>query len=197
MEKSYNRKIDYFFQELDRSKFMDINKEKADIDCALPIGFGQTISEPSLVLQMTKLLKIKEDSTILEIGTGSGYQTAFLAEFGKKVYSVECIKELHNSAKKRLNEMGYDNITFIYGDGSVGCKEYAPYDRIIVTAAASTIPEEMLEQLSPEGVLVIPVGDQFSQELLQLTKDIEEKIEINRIELVQFVPLVGKYSIDK
>lgn len=190
-----NRDLIQFFHRLDRSYFMDTLKECAGIDSAFPIGYGQTISQPSLVCYMTDLLALDKCHRVLEIGTGSGYQTAFLAEFAGQVYTVECIEPLMEMAKLRLDALGYDNITFFLGDGSFGLANFAPFDRIIVTAAASRIPDELLEQLGPNGILVIPVGNPSCQELLVVTKDSNGTIQIKPIEAVRFVPLTGKYSI--
>ncbi len=195
MSKNNNPDITAFFSTLDRRFFLEEDKELAVLDSALPIGYGQTISQPSLVLYMTQLLEPNTRLKTLEIGTGSGYQTAFLAEFSKEVYTMERIVPLMELAKKRLHELGYSNVHFIEGDGSSGLPEKAPFDRIMVTAAASKIPDELLEQLAPEGIMVIPVGDAFAQELLQVRKDKDGNITVNAIEAVRFVPLVGKYEI--
>lgn len=184
-----------FYRHLDRSYFMETHKELADVDSAFEIGYGQTISQPSLVCFMTELLHVQKNHRILEIGTGSGYQTAFLAEFGGEVFTVECIEPLLQKAKLRLDAMGYSNIIFTLGDGSVGLPTHGPYDRIIVTAAARMIPSELVEQLAIEGILVIPVGNQSNQDLLVVTKDKHSQVAINSIEKVRFVPLVGKYTI--
>ena len=135
--------LENFFYNLDRSFFIDNEYKKfADNDSPLPIGFEQTISQPSLVLEMTRLLSPEKDSKVLEIGTGSGYQTSILAEFAKVVYSVERIRELSKKAQDRLSKLGYNNIFFKIDDGSIGWKENSPFDRIMVTAAAGKIPEE-------------------------------------------------------
>lgn len=161
----------------------------------MPIGCNQTISQPSLVLLMTELLDLSEDCHVLEIGTGSGYQTAFLSAFSKSVVTVECIEVLYHRAKERLTEMNYSNITFILGDGSLGWALAGPYDRIMVTAAATEIPKKLIEQLKPGGIMIIPVGNAFYQKLLKIIKKEDGGIDIIDIEMVQFVPLVGKYSI--
>lgn len=184
--------IDIFFKKLDRSFFLERNKELAYIDSAVSIGYGQTISQPSLVVKMTKLLHLESESKVLEIGTGSGYQAAFLAEFSKKVYTVERIKPLQDLAIKRLKELGYDNVEYKLDDGTYGWKEFAPYDRIMVTAAASKIPDELLEQLNVNGKMVIPVGGMFFQELILVEKDFKGNIKKKSLFGVRFVRLVGK-----
>ncbi|MGB4658895.1 MAG: protein-L-isoaspartate(D-aspartate) O-methyltransferase [Mobilitalea sp.] len=184
-----------FFEKLDRSAFIDNEyKRYSEVDQALPIGFGQTISQPTLVLEMTKLLDPNPDSRVLEIGTGSGYQTALLAKFSGQVYTVERIRELSLSAQDRLEEMGYTNIFFKIGDGSEGWVEHAPYDRIMVTAAASEIPEELLEQLQAGGRMIIPIGPEELQELVLVTKDRKDEIYTETIEYVKFVEFKGKYG---
>lgn len=184
-----------FAKKLDRSKFLDDDsKPYAHIDSPLPIGYGQTISQPSLVLKMTMLLDLNKDCKVLEIGTGSGYQTALLAQFAKHVYTIELIPELSKKAEKRLKEMGYDNITFIIGNGSEGNEEYASYDRIMVTAASKEIPKELLEQLNNNGIMVIPVGSPVFQTLKLVKKDKDGKISIKPIISVRFVEFKGKYG---
>ncbi|MDM8534523.1 protein-L-isoaspartate(D-aspartate) O-methyltransferase [Clostridiaceae bacterium HSG29] len=191
---NHSKKIIEYFTNLDRSKFMAYNKEFAKYDSAFSIGYGQTISQPSLVLEMTLLLDLKPDFKILEIGTGSGYQTALLSPFVKSVYTVERIKELHDEAVKRLNILNYINIYFKLGDGSFGWEEFAPYDRIIVTAACSVIPKELLDQLKNGGKMVIPLGTAIMQKLTVVEKDKNGEIKLNQIENVQFVRLIGKYD---
>lgn len=187
--------LETFFYQLDRSRFMDDYKSMAPLDRALPIGFGQTISQPSLVLDMTRQLALQPDSRVLEIGTGSGYQTCLLAQFSKIVYTLERIAPLSERARERLEAMGFDNIRFIIGDGSTGWPAAMPYDRIMVTAAASQVPEELTDQLAPEGIMIIPVGDAGCQHILKVIKDSEGQLSATRLEAVRFVPFVGKYSI--
>jgi len=177
------------FNRLDRSTFMDSSKETADIDSPAPIGHGQTISQPSLVLKMTQNLGLETDSRVLEIGTGSGFQTALLAELAKSVHTVERIEALSNKAKDRLDQE-YSNIEFKSGDGSKGWKEFAPYDRIMVIAASKNTPEPLIEQLAPGGKMVIPVGTFFGQELKLIEKDSEHNIHSAMIDYVMFVELV-------
>ena len=187
--------LEKFYHNLDRALFIDNeNKKYAYYDDALPIGYGQTISQPSLVFEMTLRLKPERKSKVLEIGTGSGFQTAFLAEFSKEVYTVEKIGELAESAKARLLKLGYKNISFLVGDGSKGWEEHAPYDRIIVTAGAGSIPDPLLRQLAPGGRMVIPVGIKGRQELLLITKNHEGVIQKEYLGEVTFVELKGEYG---
>lgn len=184
-----------FVKQLDRGFFLDAElRDLADLDEPLPIGFGQTISQPSLVWEMTFLLSPDKESRVLEIGTGSGYQTALLAQFSKEVYTIERIAELGQKARKRLEALGYTNITYRIGDGSEGWRAYAPFDRIIVTAAAEEVPKELLEQLNNGGTMIIPVGPSSVQELQFITKDLEGKIQNRTIEKVRFVELLGRYG---
>ncbi|TAA73530.1 protein-L-isoaspartate(D-aspartate) O-methyltransferase [Planococcus salinarum] len=194
MVKKKDQAIRAYFRNMDRSFFMDNFKEMAFADEAVPIGYEQTISQPSLVLEMTLALDLEPDSKVLEIGTGSGFQTALLAEFSGQVYTVERIKELHIRAKERLGELGYDNISFKLDDGSSGWAENAPYDRIMVTAAASEMPKELISQLADGGKMIIPVGSSFSQELRLVEKDENGKLHSTLLTEVRFVPLKGKYE---
>jgi len=184
-----------FFSSLDRSRFIDNEyKELAYLDKPLPIGFGQTISQPSLVLFMTEALGLKKTHKVLEIGTGSGYQTAFLAEFSQEVYTVELIEALGKRAKERLDAMGYGNIHYKIGDGSYGWAEHAPYDRIMVTAAPGEIPQQLLLQFAPKAIMLLPLGPTGNQELVKITKDANGRITQEKLLDVAFVPLVGIYS---
>lgn len=184
-----------FFTSLDRSLFLGMQyKGLAKLDRPLPIGLGQTISQPSLVLYMTQQLDLKKNQKVLEIGTGSGYQSAFLAEFCAELYTVELLASLQKQAKERLRGLGYHNIHYKVGDGSLGWAEHAPYDRIMVTAAAKRMPLPLIEQLAPGGIMIIPVGPLGWQELMQVTKDNEGNIEQKKLLDVAFVELVGKYS---
>ncbi len=186
-------RITKFYEELDRSYFIEEHKEHAHLDRPLPIGHGQTISQPSLVLEMTILLDVKDKHRVLEIGTGSGYQTALLSKAAGKVYTVERIQEHHESAQKRLGEAGYANIEYKLGDGSQGWAEHAPYDRIMVTAAARTLPQALVDQLAPEGKMIIPVGDEFMQELLLVQKTKDGELTKELLNYVRFVDLIGDY----
>jgi len=158
----------------------------------LPIAHGQTISQPYIVAAMTELLDLKESDSVLEVGTGSGYQAAVLAHIVKKVYTLEIIEPLGLKAKERLESLGYKNIEVQIGDGYYGLKSKAPFDAIIVTAAAGQIPPPLLKQLKPGGKMVIPVGSQFYvQQLVLVKKDTKGKITIRQIIPVRFVPLTG------
>ena len=158
----------------------------------LPIGHGQTISQPYIVALMTDLLDLAPKDTVLEIGTGSGYQAAVLAELVETVYSIEIIEPLAREAAERLQTLGYDNVTTRLGDGYFGWEEHAPFDAIIVTAAASHVPPPLIEQLAPGGRMVIPVGNRFlTQYLLLIEKDTDGAIRSRQITAVRFVPLTG------
>ncbi len=173
-------------------------RELAYVDEPLPIGYGQTISAPHMVALMTELLQPKRGDKILEVGTGSGYQAAILAEIVKPeghVWSIERIAELAEFAKNNLRKTGYDKyVTVIVGDGSKGYEEQAPYDKIIVTAAAPTIPEPLLTQLKPGGRLLIPVGDLYIQVLKIVDKDLNGRIKVKDDIPCVFVPLIGEYG---
>jgi protein-L-isoaspartate(D-aspartate) O-methyltransferase len=160
-------------------------------DGALPVGHGQTISQPYMVALMTDLLKLTGASVVLEIGTGTGYQAAILSQLARQVYSIERIPELAQTAQQRLGEMGYDNVEIRCSDGYLGWPEKAPFDGIVVTAAAPEVPPALLEQLKPGGRMVIPIGLPYShQELMLVTKDRQGKTEIRDILGVAFVPMV-------
>jgi protein-L-isoaspartate(D-aspartate) O-methyltransferase len=159
-------------------------------DHPLPIGQGQTISQPYIVALMTELMEIGPESRVLEIGTGSGYQTAVLAGIAKDVFTVELLPELCEISKIKLNELGYRNIHFKQGDGRQGWQEHCPYDAIIVTAAPKEIPPQLRSQLKNKGRLVIPVGGAFEQELLLVREQNGEFTE-QFVTGVRFVPLVS------
>ncbi|HHV38513.1 MAG TPA: protein-L-isoaspartate(D-aspartate) O-methyltransferase [Tepidimicrobium sp.] len=191
----FYRELVKFADTLDRSFFIDTKYKKyADEDSPLPIGHGQTISQPSLVWKMTYMLDLNRDCKVLEIGTGSGYQTVFLAQFARVVYTVERIEEFTDKAKKRLNKLGYTNIHYRVGDGSKGWEEHAPYDRIMVTAAAKKVPMELKEQLAIGGKMVIPVGPKNNQQLQLIKKNKHGKIKIESRDRVRFVELKGDYG---
>lgn len=190
-----HRELESYFRSLDRSFFLeDDMKSYACLDQPLPIGHGQTISQPSLVLEMTRLLSPEKDSRVLEIGTGSGFQTALLAKMSAQVYTVERIAELMEKAKKRLEALSFTNIFYKAGDGSMGWQEHAPFDRIMVTAAAGILPDELVGQLAPGGRMVIPVGPPSVQELKLITKSDDGSIHEESMGLVRFVELKGKYG---
>lgn len=184
-----------FFETLDRTLFLDeAHKSAAHLDTPLPIGSGQTISQPTLVVSMTRLLSPDKDSRVLEIGTGSGYQTAFLAAFSKEVYTIERFPEFTEKARQRLQDLGYTNVCFKTGDGSAGWPENAPFDRIIVTAAAGTMPEALVAQLTPGGRMLVPVGPLGLQVLKLITKDPDGAVIVRDIEAVRFVEFTGRYG---
>lgn len=186
-----DEKLLQFFSSLDRSRFVDEPyKALSSLDHPLPIGYGQTISQPSLVAYMTEQLELDKTHTVLEIGTGSGYQSAFLAEFSGEVYTVERIGELSKKAEERLSSLGYRNIHYRVADGNLGWPEHAPFDRIMVTAAPKDIPKSLLDQLAPEGIMIIPVGPQGWQELLNVTKDRHGSVSERKLLDVAFVELV-------
>ena len=159
----------------------------------LPIGHGQTISQPYIVALMTELIVPDADDVVLEVGTGSGYQAAILAELVEHVYSIEIIAALATQAERRLESMGYDNITTKLGDGYFGWDEKGPFDAIVVTAAASHVPPPLIEQLKPGGLMIIPVGGRFmTQTLLLLEKTEDGEVITRQHGAVRFVPLTGK-----
>jgi len=158
----------------------------------LPIGCGQTISQPYIVALMTDMLQLEPDHRVLEIGTGSGYQTAILSRLCERVYTMEVVKELSEAAAIRLQRLGYNNIETCAGSGYDGWEEHAPYDGIIVTAAATHIPPALIDQLKPGGRLVIPVGQPYGhQELLLVEKDQQGGGHVKSVLGVAFVPLVS------
>ena len=162
-------------------------------DYPLPIGCGQTISQPYIVAVMTELLALRPDSKELEIGTGSGYQTAILAELAGDVYSVEVVPELYHHAERRLARLGYTNVRVSLADGYDGWPEHGPYDGIVVTAAPDHVPEALKEQLAPEGRLVIPVGRPGQVQVLWLFVRNGDEFAAQRIAEVAFVPLTGSH----
>ena len=177
-----------------RHRFVPAGEGKsAYSDRPLHIGSDQTISAPHMVAIMTEHLDIEVDNKILEIGAGSGYQAAILAEIVKKgkIYTVERLPEIAERAKSSIEECGYKNVSIIVGDGTMGYKAEAPYDRIIVTAGAPKIPQSLVDQLGDNGKLLIPVGDRFYQELMLVEKRGEEIIE-RRLGGCVFVPLIGE-----
>ena len=162
-------------------------------DTPLPIGHGQTISQPYMVAEMTRLLNLTPKSKVLEVGTGSGYQAAVLTEFTRHVYTIEIIKPLADSAEKRLKSLGYWVVTAKQGDGYYGWKEKGPFDAIVVTCAAGQIPPPLIKQLKPGGRMVIPVGSAYAaQSLMLVEKTSEGKIRSRALMGVRFVPLRRK-----
>ena len=171
-------------------------QHRAYDDSALPIGEGQTISQPYMVAVMTELLALHGTEKVLEIGTGSGYQAAVLAELVKEVYTVERITVLAKRAEGRYRELGYDNIHVKVADGTLGWPDAAPFDRIIITAGTPKVPEPLLQQLADQGILIAPVGDRFSQQIIKVRKIGEKVVEEYHTPCV-FVPLIGEYGWKK
>lgn len=165
-------------------------------DSPLPIGEGQTISQPYMVAIMTELLNLSGTEKVLEIGTGSGYQTAILAELCSEVYTIEIVASLSEKAKEVLNKLGYTNVFFKTADGTEGWPDAAPFDRIIVAAATDRIPAPLFEQLKEGGKMAIPLGDRYTQ-VLTLVEKLNEKQITKNYDLCTFVPLlVGKYGAE-
>lgn len=196
-----SKEVERAFLSIPREEFVPFSvRKKAYIDAPLPIGYGQTISAPHMVAIMTELLEPKYSDKVLEVGTGSGYQAAILAEIvnpdgksGGKVISIERLPELAEFAKRNLEKTGYiDRVVVVVGDGSLGYEKEAPYDKIIVTAAAPKIPRRLLQQLSSPGKMVIPVGSKLEQILMVVEKDKNGIIKITESIPCIFVPLVGE-----
>jgi len=162
-------------------------------DHPVPIGEKQTISQPYIVALMTEALELKGDENTLEIGTGSGYQTAILAELSSRVYTIERIKSLLGNARKLLSQLGYDNILFKAFDGTLGWKEYAPFDAIMVTAGAPHLAKPLIDQLADNGRMIIPVGDRYSQELMKVVRKGSE-FEQESLGGCRFVNLIGAHG---
>ena len=185
------------FLKIERHKFIPQDlRDNAYADFPLPLGEGQTISQPYIVALMTQELGLAGKEKVLEIGTGSGYQTAVLAELAREVYTIERFEGLAKKAKELLLELGYQNIKLKTADGTAGWPEEAPFDRIIITAATSVIPAPLAEQLKEGGKMILPLGESFSQ-VLTLAQKINNKLETRNICGCVFVPLVGKYSCTK
>ena len=167
-------------------------RDRAYENIPLPIGLNQTISQPYIVAIMTDLLDLDSDSTVLEIGTGCGYQAAVLAEIARQVYSIEIIEQHAQDATQRLQKLGYKNVTVRFGDGHNGWPEFAPFDAIIVTAAAKEIPVNLVRQLAPGGKLIAPVETHyFRQQLLLISKKYDESTQVSEILDVAFVLMTG------
>ncbi len=165
-------------------------------DGPLLIGEGQTISQPFIVALMSQEALCDANSKVLDIGTGSGYAAAVFSRFVKQVYSIERIARLAEQAKERFEELGYDNIDVKVGDGTLGWKEHAPYDAIVVTAGAPVVPQSMIDQLTVGGSLIIPVGDSSVQRLMRYRKVDDQKMTEEMLEHVRFVPLIGEQGWD-
>lgn len=176
-----------------RHEFVPENqKDYAYYNQPLSIGHGQTISQPYIVAIMTDLLDLTPESRVLELGTGSGYQAAILSGLVKEVFTLEIVEPLAQTAKERLKRLGFNNVTVKYGDGYYGWEDQAPFDAIIVTAAASHIPPPLTKQLKVGGRMIIPVGTMFmTQQLLLITKQDKDKLQTKQILPVRFVPVTG------
>ncbi len=182
------------FDQVPRHEFVpQAVAHRAYEDCALPIGFAQTASQPSLQALYMQLLEIQPDDKVLEIGTGSGFQTAVLAQLADRVYSVERIGELAQRARLALDRLRISNVALLVGDGTIGWSRYAPYDAILVAAAAPEIPEPLLEQLAVGGRMLVPVGTRASQQL-RLVRRTPHGIESEEVLDCTFVPLLGRFG---
>lgn len=182
--------------EVPRHEFVPwLERSRAYRNQPLPIGYGQTISQPYIVAVMTDLLDPQPGDRVLEVGTGSGYQAAVLAQLVKEVYTIEIIEPLGHSAEVRLKTLGYSNVTVRIGDGYYGWPDKGPFDGIVVTAAASYIPPPLLAQLKPGGRMVIPVGSRFlTQQLVLIVKNVDGTLQTRQLLPVMFVPLTGKHD---
>ncbi len=192
----FDRRIMRVMGNVPRHLFVpEMYRENAYENRPLPIGFGQTISQPYIVALMTDLLSVKATDKVLEVGTGSGYQAAILSGLVARVFTIEIIEELSRRADLVIKQQGYSNIQTRIGDGYYGWPEQAPFDAIVVTAAAGHIPPPLIQQLKPGGRMVIPVGSRFMvQQLVMVTKDERGKISARQILPVRFVPLTGKHD---
>ncbi len=169
-------------------------QDKAYEDHPIPIGKGQTISQPYIVAYMTEALALRGAEKVLEIGTGSGYQAAVLSLICREVHTVEIVEVLHRRARRTLDSLGYDNIHCVFGDGSLGDPEHAPFDRIMLTAATPKIPDELIEQLSDSGLLLYPEGKPFGYQELVVLRASKGKYSRTTLTPVRFVPMTGKAS---
>ncbi|WP_320047763.1 protein-L-isoaspartate(D-aspartate) O-methyltransferase [uncultured Ilyobacter sp.] len=175
-----------------REEFVrEMDKPISYADTPLSIGCGQTISQPYIVAYMLEMLDIRDEHRVLEIGTGSGYEAALLSRLAKEIVTIEIVEDLYEEGKRRLENLGYKNIEVVRGDGYRGYEKKAPYDRIILSAAPTDIPENLVDQLAINGRLIAPVGGLF-QELILLEKDESGKITKKRLLPVKFVPMVGE-----
>ncbi|MBD22652.1 MAG: protein-L-isoaspartate O-methyltransferase [Alphaproteobacteria bacterium] len=181
---------------IDRSLFVDENlKQKSNLNIALPIDCGQTISQPLVVAHMTQSLNLNNKLRVLEVGTGSGYQSLILSKLSRFVYTVERYSSLKKKAEMLLKELGVKNVFFKHADGGLGWNEQSPFDRIIVTANAPEIPNKLVEQLVNDGIMIIPVGDDYNQQILKKVVKKGNKILVENLMQVRFVPLIeGKLN---
>ena len=169
-------------------------RHRAYDDSPVPIGFGQTASQPSLQALYMQRLGIEPHHRILEVGTGSGYQTAVLAMLGGQVYSIERIAALSQRARRAIDDLKLNNVALMVGDGTLGWAKYAPYDRILVAAGSPTVPQALVDQLAPDGAMAIPVGDRDMQTLVIVRKDAQGNVDTERVTECTFVPLVGRFA---
>ena len=181
---------------IDRSLFVDENlKQKSNLNIALQIDCGQTISQPLVVAHMTQSLNLNNKLRVLEVGTGSGYQSLILSKLSRFVYTVERYSSLKKKAEILLKRLGVNNVFFKHADGGLGWNEQAPFDRIIVTANAPEIPKKLVDQLVENGIMIIPIGDDYSPQVLKKVIKRENKILVENLMQVRFVPLVeGKLN---
>ncbi|MAR63603.1 MAG: protein-L-isoaspartate O-methyltransferase [Rickettsiales bacterium] len=178
-------------ESVDRSFFVDENlKQKSNLNIALPIDCGQTISQPLVVAHMTQSLELNKNLRVLEIGTGSGYQSYVLSKLCRFVYTIERYNSLKKKAENLLRQLGTKNIFFKHADGGLGWNEQAPFDRILVTANAPEIPDNLLKQLANKGIMIIPVGDDYNEQVLKKIIKNDNDIKIENLMKVRFVPLV-------
>ena len=188
----FSNRLLQIIEELPRHYFLDSAfAEQAYEDKAFPIGSGQTISQPYTVAYQTELMNIQQGDKVLEIGTGSGYQAAILAMLGAQVYTIERVPELHERAKEVMRHLSL-NIKFYAGDGTLGLPRFAPFDKIIVTAAAPEIPKALVDQLAEGGLLVIPVGNKDTQDMMRITRMGNGQYKHEQFDNFRFVPLIGK-----
>ncbi len=189
-----NKEILQVMSEIPRELFLPL--ELANLayeDSPVPIGYGQTISQPFIVARMTEILEVKNTDRVLEIGTGSGYQAAILSKLAKVVFSIERIGELKKFAEENLKKLNIENVFLMRGDGTIGLSNYAPFNKIIITAAAPQIPKNLIDQLAEGGIMVLPLGDISLQVLTKVIK-VDGQIKIEKYDYCRFVPLLGKYG---
>lgn len=188
-----DKKILEVMGRIPRHLFVDKSlRDRAYGDYPLPIGEGQTISQPYVVALMTEALRLKPDDRVLEIGTGSGYQAAVLAEIAKEVYTIEIRESLADMASKRLKDLGYRNVKVKYADGYFGWEEYAPFDAIIITAAPNHIPPPLIKQLKEGGRLIVPLGSTVYYQTLTLATKKKGDLDVEQMGPVAFVPMIGE-----
>jgi len=194
-EETFNEDVMQSLGAVKRHQFVPADQERAAYqNRPLPIGHGQTISQPYIVALMTDLIKPDPDDVVLEIGTGSGYQAAILAKLVQQVYSIEIIEALADESTARLERLGYDNVTTKLADGYYGWEAHAPFDAIVVTAAASHVPPPLVQQLKAGGRMIIPIGGRFmTQQLLLLEKTADNEVITRQVAAVRFVPLTGEH----